>query len=76
MGLNVLNILLKDAGVAIRHNGEIYYELGNSKGKMPMENVLSALNHPILVAQIYHDLVIKKKSLDKINFVFKRKGVD
>ena len=26
--------------------------------------------------QIYHDLVIKKKSLDKINFVFKRKGVD
>ena len=40
----------QDAGVAIRHNGEIYYELGNSKGKMPMENVLSALNHPILVA--------------------------
>lgn len=25
--------------------------------------------------QIYHDLVIKKKSLDKINFVFKKKGV-
>ena len=40
----------QDAGVAIRHNGEIYYELGNSKGKIPMENVLSALNHPILVA--------------------------
>ena len=40
----------QDAGVAIRHNGEVYYELGNSKGKMPMENVLSALNHPILVA--------------------------
>lgn len=40
----------QDAGVAIRHNGDIYYELGNSKGKMPMENVLSALNHPILLA--------------------------
>ena len=39
-----------DAGVAIRHNGDIYYELGNSKGKMQMENVLSALNHPILLA--------------------------
>ena len=40
----------QDAGVAIRHNGDIYYELGNSNGKMPMENVLSALNHPILLA--------------------------
>ena len=40
----------QDAGVAIRHNGDIYYELGNSKGKMPMGNVLSALNHPILLA--------------------------
>ena len=40
----------QDAGVAIRHNGGIYYELGNSNGKMPMENVLSALNHPILLA--------------------------
>ena len=39
-----------EAGVAIRHTGEIFYEFGNSKGKMPMENVLSALNHPILVA--------------------------
>ena len=37
-----------DAGVAIRTNGEIFYELGNSKGKMTMKNVLSALNHPIL----------------------------
>ena len=37
-----------DAGVAIRANGEIFYELGNSKGKMTMNNVLSALNHPIL----------------------------
>ena len=39
-----------EAGVAIRHTGEIFYEFGNSKGKMPMENVLSALNHPILLA--------------------------
>ena len=39
-----------EAGVAIRHTSEIFYEFGNSKGKMPMENVLSALNHPILVA--------------------------
>lgn len=37
-----------DAGVAIRTNGEIFFELGNSKGKMTMKNVLSALNHPIL----------------------------
>ena len=39
-----------EAGVAIRHTGEIFYEFGNSRGKMPMENVLSALNHPILLA--------------------------
>ncbi|MBR5585149.1 MAG: hypothetical protein IKW36_02790 [Alistipes sp.] len=39
-----------EAGVAIRHTGEIFYEFGNSKGKMPMDNVLSALNHPILLA--------------------------
>ena len=39
-----------DAGVAIRHTGEIFYEFGNSKGKMPMDNMLSALNHPILLA--------------------------
>ena len=39
-----------EAGVAIRHTGEIFYEFGNSNGKMPMENVLSALNHPILLA--------------------------
>ena len=39
-----------DVGVAIRHNGEIYYELGNSKGNVVMHNVLSALNHPILTA--------------------------
>ena len=42
----------KDIGVAIRTNGEIYYELGNSKGKIMKNNanVLSALTHPILNA--------------------------
>lgn len=39
-----------DAGVAIRTTGEIFYELSNSKGKITMNNVLSALNHPILTA--------------------------
>ena len=39
-----------DIGVAIRTNGDIYYELGNSKGIVVMHNVLSALNHPILIA--------------------------
>ena len=39
-----------DAGVAIRTNGEIYYELENAKGKITMNNVLSALNHTILTA--------------------------
>ena len=39
-----------DIGVAIRTNGEIYYELGNSQGKVVMNNVLSALRHPILTA--------------------------
>ena len=39
-----------DAGVAIRTNGEIFYELGVAKGKILNHNVLSALNHPILTA--------------------------
>ena len=39
-----------DIGVAIRTNGEIYYELGNSQGKVVMNNVLSHLNQPILTA--------------------------
>ena len=41
-----------DIGVAIRTNGEIYYELGNSKGKIMKDNanVLSAQTHPILNA--------------------------
>ena len=39
-----------DVGVAIRTNGDIYYELGDVKGKILNNNVLSALNHPILTA--------------------------
>ena len=39
-----------DIGVAIRTNGDIYYEMGNSKGMVVMNNVLSHLNHPILTA--------------------------
>ena len=39
-----------DAGVAIRTTGEIFYELGDTKGKITMNNVLSALNHTILTA--------------------------
>ena len=38
------------AGVAIQHNGEIYYELGGVKGEIVKPNVLSALTHPILNA--------------------------
>ena len=40
----------EDIGVAIRTDGEIFYELGNSKGKIQNHNVLSALNHPILTS--------------------------
>ena len=40
----------EDIGVAIRTNGDIYYELGDTKGKILNHNVLSALNHPILNA--------------------------
>ena len=40
-----------EAGVVIYYpKSEIFYELGSSKGKIPMGNVLSALNHPILLA--------------------------
>ena len=39
-----------DAGVAIRTNGDIYYELGDTQGKIPSLNVLSALCYPILTA--------------------------
>ena len=38
------------AGVAIQHNGEIYYELGCDKGEVVKTNVLSALHHHILTA--------------------------
>lgn len=40
----------EDIGVAIRTDGDIYYELGDAKGKIQNNNVLSALNHPILNA--------------------------
>ena len=39
-----------DIGVAIRTNGEIFYEMGDTKGNVVMHNVLSHLNHPILNA--------------------------
>ena len=39
-----------DIGVAIRTDGHIFYELGDTQGKIQNHNVLSALNHPILTA--------------------------
>ena len=39
-----------DIGVAIRTDGDIYYELGDTQGKIQNHNVLSALTHPILNA--------------------------
>ena len=39
-----------DIGVAIRTDGDIYYELGDTQGKIQNHNVLSALCHPILTA--------------------------
>lgn len=39
-----------DVGVAIRTDGDIYYELGDTQGKIQNHNVLSALRHPILIA--------------------------
>ena len=39
-----------DIGVAIRTDGHIFYELGETKGKIQSLNVLSAINHPILTA--------------------------
>ena len=42
-----------EAGVAIYcRKKEIHFEFGKLSGKIPMKNVLSALNHPILLAQI------------------------
>ena len=37
-----------EIGVAIRTDGHIFYELGETKGKIQNLNVLSAINHPIL----------------------------
>ena len=43
-----------NAGVAIRPSSSvIYYEMGKTKGRIPMDNVLTSLNHPILVAIKY-----------------------
>ena len=39
-----------EIGVAIRTDGHIFYELGETKGKIQNLNVLSAINHPILTA--------------------------
>lgn len=39
-----------DIGVAIRNTGEIYYELGNDKGKLAARNVLYSPYHPMLIA--------------------------
>ena len=40
-----------NAGVAIRPSSSvIYYEMGKTKGRIPMDNVLTSLNHPILAA--------------------------
>ena len=39
-----------DIGVAIRTDGHIFYELGDTQGKIQNHNVLSAINHPILTA--------------------------
>ena len=39
-----------DIGVAIRTDGHIFYELGDTQGKIQNHNVLSALYHPILTA--------------------------
>ena len=39
-----------NAGVALHPIGDICFEIGNTKGKIAMDNVLSAINHPILIA--------------------------
>ena len=40
----------RDLGIAIRPTGNIYYEFGETNGKISMDNMLSAVNHPILTA--------------------------
>ena len=40
-----------NAGVAIHPSSSvIYYEMGKTKGRTPMHNMLTSVNHPILVA--------------------------
>ena len=40
-----------NAGVAICPSSSvIYYEMGNTKGRIPMDNVLTSINHSILIA--------------------------
>ena len=39
-----------DIGVAIRNTGEIYYEFGDDKGKLPSRHVLYSPYHPMLIA--------------------------
>ena len=40
-----------NAGVAIRPSSSmIYYEMGKTKGRTPMYNMLTSVNHPILIA--------------------------
>lgn len=40
-----------NAGVAIRPSTSvIYYEMGKTKGRIPMTNILTSLNHPIVIA--------------------------
>ena len=39
-----------DIGVAIRNTGDIYYELGDDKGKLPSRNMLFSPYHPMLIA--------------------------
>ena len=38
-----------DIGVAVRNTGEIYYELGDDKGKLASRNVLYSPYHPMLI---------------------------
>ena len=43
-----------NAGVAIHPSSNvIYYEMGKTKGRTPMHNMLTSINHPILVAIRY-----------------------
>lgn len=39
-----------DIGVAVRNTGDIYYEFGDDKGKLPSKRVLYSPYHPMLIA--------------------------